>query len=97
MALIRFPLDELIGDGLVRETEFREQLNRLNVEPYRGQAVLLPWIHHLELPIWVYLMAVAKLSSVVAVLSFGEACSPVTLLQRGRISDSLETGKDSPT
>jgi hypothetical protein len=85
MSLLTFPLDELIGTGIVRETEFRDKLNRLDLEPYRDQAVLIPWIHGVELPIWVYLMTVARLASVAAVLSFGEICSPTVLLQRARV------------
>jgi hypothetical protein len=86
MALIKFPLDDIAGDGIVRETEFREKLNKLDYEPYRDQAVMIPWIHHIELPIWCYLMAAARLANVAAVLSFGEACSPVTLIQRARVA-----------
>ena len=88
MSLIKFPLDDLIGSGLVREVEFREKLNRLDLEPYRHQAVLIPWIHEAELPIWVYLMTVARLASVAAVLSFGEICAPTVLLQRARVDNS---------
>ena len=86
MCLMKFPLDELIGTGIVREHEFRDTLNRLDWEPYRNQAVLVPWIHGMELPIWVYLMTVARLSSVAAVLSFGEVCAPTVLLQRTHVS-----------
>jgi hypothetical protein len=82
--LIKFPLDDLIGSGIIRESEFRQKLNGWDYEPYQDQAVLIPWIHGQEVPIWVYLMVVAKLTSIAAVLSFGEACSPVTLLQRTR-------------
>jgi hypothetical protein len=85
MSLISFPLDDLVGTGIVRETEFRDKLNRLDWEPYRDQAVLIPWIHGIELPIWVYLMTVARLASVAAVLSFGEVCAPTVLLQRARV------------
>ncbi len=88
MSLVKFPLENIIGDGMIRETEFRDKLNAMDLEPYRNRAVMIPWVHHMEIPIWVYLMAVAKLSSVAAVLSFGEACSPITLLQRTRPSDS---------
>ncbi len=86
MSLMKFPLDDLIGTEIVRETEFRDKLNRLDWEPYRDQAVLVPWIHGVELPIWVYLMTVARLSSVAAVLSFGEVCAPTVLLQRTHIA-----------
>jgi hypothetical protein len=85
MSLLKFPLDDLAGDGIVRETEFRDKLNQLDLEPYRNQAVLIPWIHGQELPIWVYLMATARLATVAAVLSFGEVCAPTVLLQRSRI------------
>ena len=84
MSLLKFPLDDLVGTGIVRESEFRQKLKEFNYEPYRDQAVLIPWIHGQELPVWVYLMAVAKLTPIAAVLSFGEACSPVTLSQRTR-------------
>ena len=86
MGLIKFPLDEVAGTGIVREAEFRDRLNRLDLEPYRDQAVLIPWIHEMELPIWVYLMVVAKLASVAAVLSFGEVCAPTVLIQRARLN-----------
>lgn len=86
MSLIKFPLDDLVGTDIVREPEFREKLNRLDLEPYRDQAVLIPWIHGVELPIWVYLMTVARLAPVAAVLSFGEVCAPTVLLQRTRIN-----------
>jgi hypothetical protein len=82
--LKRFPLDDIVGSGIVRESEFRQKLNGWDYEPYRDQAVLIPWIHGQEVPIWAYLMAVAKLTPIAAVLSFGEACSPVTLSQRTR-------------
>lgn len=85
MSLLKFPLDDLVGTGIVREAEFRDKLNRLDLEPYRDQAVLIPWIHGVELPIWVYLMAAARLASVAAVLSFGEICAPTVLLQRSHI------------
>ena len=84
MSLIKFPLDEIVGDSMVRESEFRTKLNAFDFEPYRNQAVLIPWVHNHELPIWVYMMTVAKLTPIAAVLSFGEACSPVTLSQRTR-------------
>ena len=83
--LIKFPLDELVGPGIVRETEFREKLNSFDFEPYRDQAVLVPWIHGVELPVWVYLMTVARLAPVAAVLSFGETCAPTVLIQRHRV------------
>lgn len=86
MSLIKFPLDDLVGTGIVREMEFRDKLNRLDWEPYRDQAVLIPWIHEAELPIWVYLMAAARLAPVAAVLSFGEVCAPTVLIQRSRVN-----------
>ena len=83
--LIKFPLDDLLGSGMIRESEFRQKLNGWDFEPYRDKAVLIPWVHGQEVPIWVYLMVVAKLTPIAAVLSFGEACSPVTLSQRTRL------------
>ena len=91
MALIKFPLDDLCGEGIVRETEFREKLNKLDLTPYRDQAVLIPWVHGVELPIWVYLMTVAKLTGIAAVLSFGEVCSPITLSQRAHLASADST------
>ena len=85
MSLLKFPLDDLVGDAIVRETEFRDKLSRFDFEPYRNQAVLIPWIHGVELPIWVYLMVAARLSPVVAVLSFGEVCAPTVLMQSRRV------------
>ena len=82
MSIVRFPLEDMIGKAPVREREYRARLNALDLEPYRGKAVMIPWVHNDELPIWVYLMATARLAPVAAVLSFGEACSPVVLLQR---------------
>jgi hypothetical protein len=84
MSLLKFPLDDIAGSGIVRESEFRQKLNEFDFEPYRDQAVLVPWIHRQEVPVWVYLMTVAKLTPIAAVLSFGELCSPVTLSQRTR-------------
>ena len=81
--LLRFPLEDLIGTGIVHEGEFRAKLRTLDVEPYRDKAVMVPWIHNQELPIWVYLMVVARLTPVASVLSFGEACSP-TVLHKNR-------------
>jgi hypothetical protein len=86
MSLVKFPLEDLVGTGMVRESEFRDKLNRLDLEPYRDQAVLIPWVHGVELPIWVYLMTAAKLASVVAVLSFGEVCAPTVLIQRAHVN-----------
>lgn len=96
MSLIKFPLEDLVGNGLVRESEFRAKLNSLDWEPYRDRAVLVPWVHGRELPIWVYLMTVARLADVAAVLSFGEACAPTVLLQRKRIKNQTEGGTDFP-
>lgn len=84
MSILKFPLEDIIGDGMARESEFRDKLNTFDYEPFRDRAVMIPWVHHMELPIWVYLMTAARLSGVAAVLSFGEICSPITLLQRGR-------------
>ena len=86
MELIRFPLEDLLEGGIVRESEYRKKLNTLDLDPYRDKPVMLPWIHGQELPIWVYLMAVAKLAPVVGVLSFGEPCSPVVLAQNKRVA-----------
>jgi hypothetical protein len=83
--LKRFPLEDLLGTGPVRERDYRARLDAFDYAPYRDQAVLLPWIHQVELPIWVYLMATARLTEVAAVLSFGEECSPTVLCQRKRI------------
>lgn len=85
MNIIRFPLEDLLGDGIVRETEYRTKLNQLDLTPYKDKPVMIPWIHKQELPVWVYLMATAKLAPVVAVLSFGEPCSPVVLTQNARV------------
>ncbi|MCC6475915.1 DUF2480 family protein [bacterium] len=84
MSLVRFPLEDLLGDGIVRESEYRQKLLAHDLEPYRNQPVMIPWIHKQELPIWVYLMAAAHLSPVVLVLSFGEPCSPIVLIQNDR-------------
>ena len=85
MTLVRFPLEDLLGEAPVRERDFRSRLNETDWAAYRDQAVLVPWIHQDEVPIWAYLMVVARLSEVAAVLSFGEACSPTVLLQRRHI------------
>lgn len=90
MELIRFPLEELLDDGIVRETEYRRKLNELDLTPFRDQPVMIPWIHGQELPVWVYLMAVAKLAPVAGVLSFGEPCSPVVLSQNRRPGQAPE-------
>ena len=97
MALIKFPLDELIGEGPVRQSEFRRKIDMLDLEPYRDQAVLIPWMHGAKLPIWIYLMVTAKLADIAAVLSYGEACSPVVLRQRARIKDSNPSNSNSLT
>lgn len=89
-SLLRFPLDELAGPPPVREREFRARLNAFDFEPYRDRAVLIPWIHGAELPLWVYLMAAARLANIAAVLSFGEACSPTVLIQRDRVRNDFE-------
>ncbi|MBU0508653.1 DUF2480 family protein [bacterium] len=86
MSLIRFPLEDLLGSEKVREREFRARLDVFDWEPFHDRAVLIPWIHDRELPLWVYLMAVARLSQVAAVVSFGEACSPTVLIQRKRVN-----------
>lgn len=85
MSLIRFPLEDVVGEGLVREREVRRRLDELDWERYRDQAVLVPWLHDRELPLWAYLMAVARLSRVAAVVSFGEACSPTVIIQTSRV------------
>ncbi|MBK6910263.1 MAG: DUF2480 family protein [bacterium] len=90
MELIRFPLEDLLGDGIVRESDYRQALNGLDLAPYSNQAVMIPWIHGRELPIWVYLMAVAHLTPVAGGLSFGEPCSPVVLTQKRRTDGPTE-------
>jgi hypothetical protein len=92
MSLKRFPLEDLLGQGAIKERDFRARLDAFDWEPYRDQAVLIPWIHHAELPIWVYLMSVARLADVAAVLSYGEECSPTVLRQRGRIEPAIQGG-----
>jgi hypothetical protein len=84
-ALVRFPIEELLGEGLVQERAFRFVVNHFDWGQYRDQAVLIPWMHDREVPIWVYLMVVARLAEVAAVLSFGEACGPTVLLQKRHI------------
>ncbi|MCB1058946.1 MAG: DUF2480 family protein [Calditrichaeota bacterium] len=91
MDIVRFPIEDLLGDGIVRETEYRTKLSQLDLAPYRNKAVMIPWIHGQELPVWVYLMATAKLAPVVAVLSFGEPCSPIVLAQNARVADNKDT------
>ncbi|MDD5088743.1 MAG: DUF2480 family protein [bacterium] len=86
MSLIRFPLEEIAGVGIVREREVRRRLDELDWQPYCNQAVLILWLHDRELPLWGYLMASARLSQVAAVVSFGEACSPTVLIQRQRVN-----------
>jgi len=86
MSLIRFPLEEIVGEGIVREREVRRRLDELDWQPFRDQAVLIPWLHDRELPLWAYLMVVARLSQVASVVSFGEACSPTVLIQRQRVN-----------
>ena len=90
LELIRFPLEDLLEGGIVRESEYRQKLNAVDLETYRDKPVMLPWIHGKELPVWVYLMAVAKLAPVVGVLSFGVPCSPVVLSQNRRIETPTE-------
>jgi hypothetical protein len=84
MSLMRFPLEDLVGEGILREDEFREKINHFDFAPYRNQAVLVPWDHHHTVPIWAYLIAVAKLSDVASVLSFGELCSPMIIRRNSR-------------
>ncbi len=92
MSLVRFPLEDIVGAAPVREREFRARLNAHDWEPYRGKAVLIPWLHRDEVPMWVYLMATARLAPVAAVLSFGETCSPTVLLQRTPVIDTALDG-----
>jgi len=95
--IIRFPLEDLLENGIVRETNYRQKLNNVDLNLYRDKPVMIPWIHGQELPVWVYLMAVAKLAPVAGVLSFGEPCSPVVLSQNKRIGSDKKPILDNPS
>ena len=72
-------LDDFLIDGILKETEFREKVSKINWEVYLNEKVLIKGCTTSPVPIWSYLIITAKLSKYAKAIFFGEPCSLVKI------------------
>lgn len=67
-----FDLKEFLFMGLiVKEKEFRNSLQEVDIEPYRNKTVLVTCSADAIIPMWAYMLVAAKLQPVTAELFLG--------------------------
>ena len=68
----------------VERTLFTQLLQKMDLEPYRDQRVIVKGCSRLPVPLDAYVQLVTKIRPVVKSLMFGEACSTVPLYKAPR-------------
>src|SRR5258706_1684279 len=72
----------VLGDLKKLEEEiFSEQIQKLNVENYRGAKGIIRGCSHIEAPVSAYVELMTRLRPVAKSIMYGDACSTVTLFK----------------
>jgi hypothetical protein len=81
--LAPYALDVVFGDAEALETVlFIKNIEKMDVEQYRGQRIVLKGCGDIEVPVSAYVELTQKLTPVVKSLMFGEPCSTVPIYKK---------------
>ena len=54
-------LDDFLDEGIIREKSFREQVDNMDLNKYRGKKVIIKGCASVTIPTWAYLIPLLKL------------------------------------
>ncbi len=75
-------LDDFLTDGLIKETEFRLKITRIDWSIYSGKRVMIKGCTSIPVPTWSYLIITAHLVDHAKQILYGEPCSAVKIFER---------------
>ncbi len=75
----KIELDDFLTDGILKEKNFRNQIEQIDWNTYNDKKVLIKGCTSAPVPIWTYLIITAKLTNVAKAIYFGEPCSTIDI------------------
>lgn len=68
-------------DGIVRESEFFDQVDRIDWSIYSGERVLIKGCGTTLIPPWAFMAVAARLTAVAKVIKYGNEHSSITIFR----------------
>ncbi|MAV63955.1 MAG: hypothetical protein CMG00_02065 [Candidatus Marinimicrobia bacterium] len=75
-------LDDFLTNGILKEKEFRHQLNKKDWDCYKNKKVLIKGCSSVPVPIWSYLIITSKLQNIAREIYFGEISSAIKIYSK---------------
>ena len=75
-------LDDFLDHGIIKEKSFRQQIDALNLNNYKGKKVIVKGCSSVTVPTWAYLILVAQLAQVAEKIYYGEPRYAVKIYNR---------------
>ena len=77
-------LDDFLDNGIIREKSFREMVDNLDLDNYRGKKVIIKGCTSVTVPTWAYLILVAQIAQVADKIYYGEPRYAVKIYNRNK-------------
>ena len=75
-------IDDFLSDGLIREKQFRELVNKFNWSIYENKRVIIKGCASVPVPTWAYLIITTKLVGRASHILYGEACAAIKIYSK---------------
>ena len=77
-------LDDFLDNGIIREKSFREMVDNLDLNNYRGKKVIIKGCASVTVPTWAYLILAAQIAQVADKIYYGEPRYAVKIYNRNK-------------
>ena len=74
-------MDDFLSNGILKEKEFREMMEKIDWSQYSGKSVLVQSCHSI-LPIWSYMIITSKLIPFANKVYYGDVHSPIPIFSK---------------
>ena len=79
-------LDDFLTNGILKEAEFRLQIEKKDWDFYKDKKVLIRGCSSIPVPIWSYLIITSKLHNKAKEIYFGEVSSAIKIYSKSEQS-----------
>ena len=77
-------LDDFLDNGIIREKSFRDMVDNLDLDNYRGKKVIINGCASVTVPTWAYLILTAQIAQVADKIYYGEPRYAVKIFNRDK-------------
>ena len=77
-------ISQFAENGIIQEDSFRQAIENIDWEQYKGKRILIQGCAGIPIPIWAYMMVTAKLAQFADSINYGEVTSPLQVYAKNQ-------------